>query len=62
MVEVVPPRTAARSRAEARRSEALQLAGELVKAGLIGPCGLLDQARAFEHYLRSNDGSNLAKQ
>lgn len=55
----MPPRTAARSRAEQRRSEALQLALEAAKAGLIGITHVTDFARTLENYLRQNDGTNL---
>lgn len=59
--EPIPPRTAARSRAEQRRSEALQLAVKLLAAGTTSPVDILDVAKQFEHYLRNNDGSNLGK-
>lgn len=55
MVADRSPRETPRERDAARRSEALRLAGELVKAGLIGSDQMLAQAKAYERYLR--DGS-----
>lgn len=53
------PRTAARSRAEARRSESLQIAALLAEKGVIQVGAIVGLAGEFEAFLRRQDGSNL---
>lgn len=50
------PRAASRTRAELRRSEALEHAVKLAVSGLATRGGVIEMAKEFEKFLRNNDG------